>query len=110
MCRIFLNTKVSLVFFLYPKASCTAKVCILNIILAVHCAVVPQGAVSEAYAPIRGVNRLDAKISLEELLIVKRDNLKAGLSHFQDGVIFFGARFAVIVFSPASVVFPVGGG
>lgn len=59
------------ILLMLSKSSCATKVCILNIVLAVDCAVVPQGAVTEADAPIRGVNRLNAEISLEKLLVVE---------------------------------------
>lgn len=77
--------------------------------LAVGYAVVTEVTVSKSNAPVGCVDGLDAEISLQQLFIVQCHYLKTGLSHLQNGVILLGPSLAVVVFSPAAVVFPFGG-
>lgn len=92
----------------FRKSSCMARVRDWDAILAVARTVVGHVAVCEAKASVSGVNGLNSVVPFKELLVVQRNYLKASLGHLQDGVILFRACFTVIVFPPASVIFPFG--
>ncbi len=94
---------------LFAAASRVAELCTGHVAaLAVGYAVVTEVTVSKSNAPIGRVDGLNAEISLEQLLIVQRHYLEAGLSHLQNGVILLGPSLTVVIFSPATVVFPLG--
>lgn len=90
-------------------ASRVAELCTGHIAaLAIGYAVVTEVTVSKSDAPVGRVDRLNAEISLKQLLIVQRHYLETGLSHLKNGVILLGSSLAVVVFSPTTVVFPLG--
>lgn len=94
---------------LVAAASRVAELCTGHVAaLAVGYAVVTEVTVSKSNAPVGRVDGLNAEISLEQLLIVQRHYLETGLSHLQNGVILLGPSLAVVIFSPAPVVFPLG--
>lgn len=94
---------------LVAAASRVTEICTGHIAaLAVGYTVITEVTVSKSNAPIGCVDGLNAEISLEQLLIVQRHYLETGLSHLQNGVILLGSSLAIVIFSPASVVFPLG--
>lgn len=94
---------------LFTAESRMAELCTGHIAaLAISYAVVTEVTVPKSNSPIGCVDRLNAEISFEQLLIVQRHYLETGFSHLQNGVILLGSSLTIVIFSPAPVVFPFG--